>query len=155
MIIEIVRVPAEGKPYDIDEPASILELEHDDCLRVPHPVICRLHAIVVTSQLIVTGSVSVEMEFRCCRCAELFPLLVQDRSFSFYEPVPEGNESVDLTPSIREAIILAFPGYPVCSNDCKGLCSQCGQNRNRSKCDCVAPMDHRWSALDALEVNDP
>src|SRR5690349_20163096 len=32
---------------------------------------------------------------------------------------------VDLDPIVREQILLALPGYPVCNEGCKGLCSVC------------------------------
>jgi uncharacterized protein len=67
---------------------------------------------------------------------------------------PKDPESVDLTPDIRESMILAFPHYPVCSQRCKGLCGRCGINLNREACDCAAPNDDRWAQLDMLEVRE-
>jgi len=67
---------------------------------------------------------------------------------------PQDPESVDLTPDIRESMILAFPHYPVCSRICKGLCARCGTNLNRDACDCAPPNDNRWVQLDMLEVRE-
>ena len=66
----------------------------------------------------------------------------------------EDPESVDLTPDIRESMIFTFPHYPVCSQDCKGLCARCGINLNRDACDCGSPTDDRWAQLDTLEVRE-
>jgi len=61
-------------------------------------------------------------------------------------------ESVDLTGDIRESMILAFPHYPACRPECKGLCPTCGINLNRDTCSCRPPGDDRWSRLDELNV---
>jgi uncharacterized protein len=55
---------------------------------------------------------------------------------------------IDLDPVIREQLLLALPGYPVCQDDCKGLCSMCGANLNERDCGCERRMpDPRWAAL--------
>lgn len=64
------------------------------------------------------------------------------------DPGGMGRECVDLTADIREAMILAFPAYPVCSPECKGLCATCGVNLNKAACRCAPPDDNRWGVLD-------
>lgn len=61
------------------------------------------------------------------------------------------NEQVDLTPLFRDQVILAVPFAPLCREDCKGLCPQCGADRNRETCDCKPPVDPRWAALQNLK----
>jgi uncharacterized protein len=46
------------------------------------------------------------------------------------------GDHVDLTPMLREQIILAAPMQPLCQEDCAGLCPTCGQNLNDRRCDC-------------------
>ena len=41
---------------------------------------------------------------------------------------------IDLDPILREQLVLALPGYPVCAESCKGLCPVCGQDLNESDC---------------------
>lgn len=63
-----------------------------------------------------------------------------------------GNDSVDLEPMIREALMLEIPTAPVCRPDCPGLCPVCGINRDSQACDCkVETTDPRWAALDQLK----
>lgn len=57
------------------------------------------------------------------------------------------GEEIDLTPLFRDQIVLAVPFAPLCSEDCKGLCPQCGADRNLETCDCKPPVDPRWAAL--------
>jgi uncharacterized protein len=51
------------------------------------------------------------------------------------------GDHIDLTPMLREQIILAAPMQPLCKEDCAGLCPTCGQNWNDQRCACQpAPM---------------
>lgn len=53
-----------------------------------------------------------------------------------------------LEDAVREQVLLALPGRTLCSEDCKGLCPQCGTNRNTAPCKCMEhPADPRWNAL--------
>lgn len=107
----------------------------------------------------------------CARCLERFPLDVAqefslvltpatpltgeielapgDLTQSFYE----GTE-IDLTPLVYEQIMLALPTRPLCGEECRGLCPQCGTNRNTGQCACVVETgDARWSALRNLKID--
>ena len=48
------------------------------------------------------------------------------------EEVPVINDCVDLTPYMREDILLAFPQHPLCEPDCGGLQAQPGQSERTS-----------------------
>ncbi len=115
----------------------------------------------------VRGRLKVRMEAECDRCLEpaSFPL---DLSFDlFYEPLAasprieevELNESdceiafyqgegLELEDVLREQILLALPMRRICREDCKGICPECGENRNVAACTCrLKPADDRWAAL--------
>lgn len=57
---------------------------------------------------------------------------------------------IDLTPLIREEIILATPQAPLCRPDCRGLCAACGVDLNESPHRHEPGPDERWSALARL-----
>jgi DUF177 domain-containing protein len=60
---------------------------------------------------------------------------------------------VDLDPLVREQLLLALPGYPVCREDCKGLCSVCGGNLNDRECGCDRHVpDPRWAGLKNVKL---
>lgn len=62
------------------------------------------------------------------------------------------DESIDLEPVIRDAVVLSLPFQPVCQDDCTGLCPKCGvrllDNPNHEH---EAPVDPRWAALAGFE----
>jgi uncharacterized protein len=62
------------------------------------------------------------------------------------------GETVDLEPLIREQFVLAVPYAPLCREDCKGLCPQCGADRNATACACESPLDPRFAALRGLKL---
>jgi len=65
---------------------------------------------------------------------------------------PYDGEIIDLEPLFREQFVLAVPYAPLCREDCKGLCPQCGINRNTGTCSCEAPIDPRLAALKGLKI---
>ncbi len=65
------------------------------------------------------------------------------------------GDVVDLAPLAHDAILLDLPLAPLCREDCRGLCPQCGIDRNEATCDCSAPRDPRWATLDGLRFADP
>jgi len=66
---------------------------------------------------------------------------------------PYEGEAIDLEPLLREQLILAVPFAPLCREDCKGLCPQCGIDRNFATCNCEGPLDPRFAALKGLKLS--
>jgi uncharacterized protein len=58
---------------------------------------------------------------------------------------------IDLTPLLREELILATPLAPLCREDCAGLCPVCGEDRNDRPHAHDEATDTRWSALQGLK----
>lgn len=65
----------------------------------------------------------------------------------------EGRE-IDLGRIVREQILLALPMDGLCKDDCKGLCTVCGQDLNVKDCGCQRKVaDPRWAALKDIKLN--
>ncbi len=52
---------------------------------------------------------------------------------------------------ISENLIVNVPMQIACRKDCKGICTQCGTNRNDKQCDCGESADPRWDVLRKLK----
>jgi uncharacterized protein len=65
---------------------------------------------------------------------------------------PFDGERIDLEPLFREQFVLAVPYAPLCAETCKGLCPQCGVDRNTTSCTCTPPIDPRLAALKGLKI---
>lgn len=153
MLIDIWRVPAEGETRTGILPGAILGLENEADIVADTPVRYDVRITVCDNELIVAGRVATEIQFLCSRCAERFRAPVADDHFEVFIRCENKFSSVDLTPDIREAILLAFPTHPVCAATCLGLCATCGANLNTGGCNCVkSDRDGCWSVLDKLQL---
>lgn len=65
---------------------------------------------------------------------------------------PVSGDSLNIADVIREQILLDLPEQVFCTDDCKGLCPQCGANLNLIDCNCENDeIDPRWDALRNLK----
>ncbi len=51
-------------------------------------------------------------------------------------PLTEPLTQVDVRPALREELALAVDPFPLCREDCRGLCPKCGADLNRGPCQC-------------------
>jgi uncharacterized protein len=95
------------------------------------------------------GRFAGEVRSTCRRCLEEFvtpvdrtvevifsadPDLQEDPSVY---PLTEPLAHVDLRPALREELALAVDAFPLCREDCRGLCPRCGADLNRGPCQCA------------------
>ena len=50
--------------------------------------------------------------------------------------MPFTGDLIQTENELREAVMLDLPAQPLCSEQCQGLCPQCGKNLNEGACDC-------------------
>ena len=116
------------------------------------------------------GTARTELELSCSRCLEPFRMPVdtefdlrflpasemptveeremedEDVDISYYR-----DDQIDLNELLREQFYLALPMKPLCTEDCKGLCPQCGTNLNIGTCSCAVEWeDPRLAPLKGL-----
>ncbi|HEY0564211.1 MAG TPA: DUF177 domain-containing protein, partial [Terriglobales bacterium] len=69
-----------------------------------------------------------------------------DTEIGFYE-----GDAITLEDVLKEQVLLSLPEKRLCREDCKGLCPQCGHDRNSEQCQCETGFkDPRWAALDEI-----
>jgi uncharacterized protein len=128
----------------------------------------------VMEGVLVSGTVGAVMAGECGRCLDAVssPLQVEIQElYSYPDSGPYGagshpsdargddddalpqlvDDMIDLEPILRDALVLALPMSPLCSDDCPGLCPDCGERL------ADLPEDHshdavdpRWAALAGL-----
>lgn len=95
----------------------------------------------------ITGKLSTELGLSCDRClGEYSREMTIPFSRVFSEKIDNGFEKdevdsmegfiIDLGPHIREELILSLPIKLLCSEECKGLCADCGADLNKGACSC-------------------
>lgn len=121
----------------------------------------------------VRGKIEGRIGGECGRCLTSFELQA-DQPFELYfypiEMIAEGEETavsgddldygfyedggVLLSEVVAEQLQLWLPMRPLCREDCRGICAQCGINRNEGECSCSdRKIDPRWEALEKLKRN--
>jgi len=107
------------------------------------------------------GAVRVSWEGECRRCtgratgeleAEVRELFEEDSDPETTYPLR--GDQLDLERLARDAVLLELPAAPLCREDCRGLCPNCGADWNEGPCGCEPAPDPRWAALDALRTDD-
>jgi uncharacterized protein len=109
-----------------------------------------------------SGHISGAVTLDCRRCLTDVTVDVTDEVHFIYAPAGDpateddpdvylydpGAPMLDIRPAVRESWLLAVPAYAQCSDECRGLCPQCGTDLNTGTCDCVPEStDSRWDAL--------
>ncbi len=150
MKIHLNDLPEEGAAFEGELPPEILESSADDPVCCAGPIHYRLRALAVSDELLVDGTLQAPLRLRCRRCDCRFEGSLGNLAYHYDQSLVSAPEYVDLTDDIREAMMLAFPSYPICDPACKGLCPQCGVNWNETTCECKPPADNRWAALVGL-----
>jgi uncharacterized protein len=115
--------------------------------RVPEGVPVALTGTVeaVIGGVTVAGVLRAPFEGTCRRCLEKATgeLIIQIDEVCTDHPDTDleyavGTDWLDLEPMVHDACILELPLAPLCADDCKGLCPECGVNRNHETCSCEA-----------------
>jgi uncharacterized metal-binding protein YceD (DUF177 family) len=108
--------------------AAELELtELDECVRVTLPVKLDLDIQLMSKGILAQGKVHLVLDCDCVHCLKRFDTPLDWEAWSCFmplegeEPVTVNNDCVDLTPHIREDILLAFPQHPLCEPGCNRL----------------------------------
>ena len=61
----------------------------------------------------------------------------------------QGSE-IDLHELLQQQYFLALPIKALCNDECKGLCSECGGDRNRNDCHCQQKTSSAFGVLHTL-----
>ena len=144
----------EGRHEHLKGALSRVFLEVDDLeqLRPEGDVEYDLQCELLGDELLVRGTLQLACACICSRCGQTYHTKFSEKAYCESFEIA-GTEILDLTESVREGIILALPSYPICKEDCKGICFHCGQDLNVSACRCAkGETNSPWDALDGWMV---
>ncbi|SFL06128.1 YceD family protein [Halanaerobium salsuginis] len=108
-----------------------------------------LEVFNTTDSFLVKGTITSKLKLNCSRCLKEF---IEPIELAISEEVlkeeMEDQSELFIDEIIIDNIILSLPMKVLCSDDCKGLCPQCGQNLNEGECDCeIDTIDPRLAKL--------
>ena len=152
MKIHLNQIPPEGLHVEGMEDRDILELE-DENIRIVSPIHYALDVGLSGSGLFASGTVETLIEFECVRCLQRFRYPLRLDSFALQTEIPR-SETVDLTPFVREDILLDLPPHPRCDwnghDCCTGAVHETGRDEQQSEM--LAPRMEAWEELDKLNL---
>ena len=152
LLIDVARLDRDGEDYSGAVDDAVLELD-GELLRPFGGIRYELFVQQFGTELLVRGTLAQDFDAVCSRCGGDFDFTLKVDDFTTSVEIDEKTEFVDLTDELRQSIILSLPSYPVCRQDCQGVCATCGKNLNEGPCTCThEEQDSRWGALDALEL---
>ncbi|MDY0291691.1 MAG: DUF177 domain-containing protein [Desulfuromonadaceae bacterium] len=162
MQVSVDEIGATGLDLDFtyspEDLPVLAQLQEDATIVETTPVVCHVHLHKIAQIVEVDGDAKVTVQMQCSRCLEEQHIELKV-SFhqSYVEELPQvkdedGGElelsaeqmglelfdgkQIDLRDEIQQQIVLALPIRPLCSEKCKGLCSECGVNLNVDRCSC-------------------
>lgn len=137
---------------------SVKELDlgvEDELIRIEKPLHYDLQVESLHDALLVQGSLTLPLECECVRCLKKFKLELKLKPWTLHLPL-EGedrvsveNDCVDLTPFIREDILLDFPQHPLCKPECAGLKTKGKAAKGKDAAKAASAV---WAELDKLKL---
>lgn len=145
---------------------------YGDQIEIPSPITVKGKLYVMEDRIYISCRIEAKLLMNCSRCLQPTEYLLKENVDA--ELVPEGYQEededaledlifyqqgvVDLDEVVKESIFMNIPYQMLCSEDCKGLCAQCGQNLNLGQCHCSeektveeeAAIDPRMAKLKEL-----
>jgi uncharacterized protein len=162
------EIPNEGRELTIElEPSWMLPLIGPHGAPVGAPTRIRGRLEPVGNKVVARGHVETVLTFECSRCAARASVQVGTDFAHVYAPSSKGKRDdeqsddgmtffdgyyFDMAPMIAEELVLAMPDFPLCREDCKGLCARCGAELNEGDCGCQPEVDPRWAKLSQLKL---
>lgn len=158
-VSELLQSPI-GTQVDLDLNLGFQRLGGDVNV---HSIQGTLNLLRTTEGIWVRGPLAVDIDLQCVRCLtpvngdieielderfQTLPITKSDQDQVY--PIT-ADHHVDLEPVLRELVVVNTPMRVLCRDDCKGICSTCGQNLNEGSCDCTPDdTDPRMAVLKAL-----
>lgn len=103
-------------------------------------------AISEKDVILIEASIKTKLKLNCSRCLDTFiyPIDIDiEERFTKSKELQEDEElifveddTLDIIQIVENCIISTLPIKRLCKEDCKGLCSQCGTNKNIKECQC-------------------
>ena len=152
----------EEKPLHLKGELPMADLDVDtldELIHVRSPLAYDLEVQRLEQAVLAQGNVSLTLQCECARCLKPYEHRLKLDHWACHLPL-EGedqvtvvNDCVDLTPYVREDIVLAFPQHPLCKPDCRGLAST--QKKTEKSLKAAEKPDAAstaWAALDKLKL---
>jgi uncharacterized protein len=128
IIVNLRHLETNDVHLEGELPAEELDIDSkDEVIAVGQPLKFNLQVQQLEGAILATGELELTLDCQCVRCLKPFQYRFELPSWAAHLPlegedaVPVTNDCVDLTPYVREDILLEFPQHPLCDPECRGL----------------------------------
>jgi uncharacterized protein len=148
----------EDKSVQLEGELPIKELDlmlTDDMVQPAGPLHYDIEVTRQNQNLLIQGNVGLTLDCKCVRCLRPLKQELEIDPYDAFIPLegedraPIENDLVDLTPYVREDILLAIPTHPVCAEGCARL-PQFSQKEQAAMQD--SRRKEAWNKLDKLKL---
>jgi len=146
--VHLQQIPAEGKRLEGEENPAFLDLAAIGA-KAAGPVRYALDVGLSGGGVFATGRVSVPVKMTCVACLQPFVYEAVVEPFAAQVEI-DGRELVDLTPAVREELLLALPNHPRCDLISGHSCPY--QGPESSGGGTQASAQSAWDQLDKLKT---
>jgi len=128
VLINLRHLERNSARLESEIPPAELDMDGvDELIHVEEPLRYALEAQKLDDGILVQGNLALNLKCECVRCLKPFTYRLELSDWACHLPL-EGedkvlvaNDCVDLTPYMREDILLEFPQHPLCKSECSGL----------------------------------
>ena len=151
----VARLDKEPIELVGSEPAEFLDLASEDLYQAVSEINYDLLVKKVSGGALLSGSCSVVVASECGRCLEPVEVEITAEDIEMFFDLEQCGDEVDISEDIRSELLLELPMFVLCSDECAGLCPDCGCNLNKTDCRChEAPHGSlAWGELDNLKLD--
>jgi uncharacterized protein len=156
VLVNIRHLEAKDARLQGELPAAELDLQNtDELVQAGHPLRYDLTAQKLGDAILARGRVELTLDCECVRCLKPFQHRILLDHWTAHLPLdgPEKatvkDDLADLTPYLREDILLEFPLHPVCGVDCAGLPNRAKESKTKGGSQ--SEGSSAWAALNKLK----
>lgn len=159
LLVNLRHLEAHNVCLQGELPVDELELDtRDEMLQPREPLRYDFEVQQLEHSLLAQGCLQLTLDCQCVRCLKPLKHTIELDHWAIHLPlqgeesVPVVNDCVDLTPFIREDILLELPQHPLCDAECRGLPNSINGKATKSpKAEQPETGSTTWSELNKLK----
>jgi len=160
LVVNLRHLEAHNVRLEGELPAEEMDIDtRDEVIQITQPLEHDLEVQKLENSILVQGHLRLNLECQCVRCLKPFQYHLELDGWTCHLPlqgedrVAVVNDCVDLTPYVREDILLEFPRHPLCNLECRGLPkTSVGKSKNASSADKTEAGPSAWAELNKLNL---
>ena len=141
-------------------PAAELDIDNrDEMIHVTRPLQYDLVVEKLPGSILAQGTLRITLDCCCVRCLESFEYKLElngpvcHLELEGEDKITLVNDCADLTPHLREDILLEFPRHPMCKPTCRGLPRKpAAKAKNAGAAGQTGEILPAWSELNKLKL---